>query len=121
MKRCGLWAKATIGIVIVTIVTLVAVFLIRDEGSAPVMITAEAVDNEIKLVHYGPDPLKAGEWQYSVSITRDSYSWTDLHDTLYSLESLSLGTYTVGTYYVSVRYKPDGIIVLRNARVTVTA
>lgn len=113
MRWRGFGTRAIVGIVAVAIVVPIIAYVVLTtprptptDGFGP-HILPQVVDNEIKLYHAGGPVISVGEGQYSISTATGIYSWTDF--TLNPGESLSLGIYTPGTYYVSFRYHNENV------------
>lgn len=75
-------------------------------------------DNTIRI-NVVSGSISAGDWEYSVSSAEGSYSWTTGTEELDS-PHVTLGTFTQGTYYVSLRHKPSGHIYFADQEVTIT-
>lgn len=104
----------------VLVIVAIAVYYVTTTGGYPAVAVAPVdYDSSIRInVETGSIP--AGDWQYSVSTTEGSYSWTD------GIEKLDAPYVTIatnqdtGTYYVSLRHKPSGHIYFADRTVTIT-
>lgn len=85
----------------------------------PVLVAHPGIyDNTIRInVEFGS--ILAGYWDYSVSSTERSYSWTTGTEELDS-PHITLGTFAQETYYVSLRHKPSGHIYFADQEATIT-
>lgn len=61
--------------------------------------------------------IPAGEWAYSVSATRGSYNWI-MGAEPWAPSSVDLGTYPLGTYYVSLKHVASGHVYFVDEPVT---
>jgi len=93
----------------VLIIVAVAIYYVTRAGGHPaVAMNAEASDNEI-IMRVVSGSMATGEWAYSVSGTRSSYSWVTGTEAL-DAPSVSLGTYAAGTWYVNVKHVASGYL-----------
>ena len=101
------------------VLVAIAVYYVTTATPYPIVAAAPAVsDNDIRIkVETGEIPT--GDWQYSVSTTEGSYSWTD------GTEALDAPYVTIAqdqepqTYYVSLKHKPSGHIYFADRKVTI--
>lgn len=86
---------------------------------APVLSAAPAAsDNTIRIcVQTGS--LSASGWKYSVSQIEGSYSWVTGTEEL-SSPYVTLGTFTQGIYYVSLKHAPTGHIYFTDVEVIIS-
>lgn len=129
MKRRGRVKEkgvSSILVVVIAIVIIVAtaagsVYVVTRGDGYPyptVVATAGGSDNEIRIDVF-KGSIAAGEWQYSVSSTSGSYSWTTGAESL-NAPSVSLGTYAVGTWYVSLRHKDSQYVYFADSQMTIS-
>ena len=71
--------------------------------SYPVLVAYPRVDENTLFINVTSGAIPAGDWQYSVSSTSGSYSWVTGTEEL-SSPYVTLGTFTQGIYYVSLRF-----------------
>jgi len=87
--------------------------------SYPALAAAPAAsDNTIRIcVQAGS--LSASGWKYSVSQTEGNYSWVTGTEEL-SSPYVTLGTFTQGIYYVSLKHAPTGHIYFTDVEVIIS-
>ena len=101
---------------VLIIAAMAAYYVIRPSFPA-IAVTEAKADNAI-IIEVITGSIAAGGWQYSVSSTSGNHSWTDGTETL-DPSRVSLGTYDVGTWYVSLKHKASGHIYLSDRMVTI--
>lgn len=92
---------------------------LRPAPGPPALTAHPTVDENTISINVVSGSIPAGNWQYSVSSTSGSYSWTDGTEAL-DAPYVSLGTYATGTWYVSLRHKVSGHIYFANRLVTIS-
>jgi hypothetical protein len=104
----------------VLVIVAVAVYYVMTAGGYPaVAATAVRADNDIRInVESGSIPT--GDWQYSVSSTSGSYSWTDGTETLDAPYVTIASDQAAGTYYVSLKHKPSGHIYFADTKIDIS-
>jgi hypothetical protein len=116
-------AVAAAIIVIVIAIAVGGTYLAKHRGIGyPQMAMSVSVgqsSNEIWVYVISLSSIPSGEWAYSVSATKGSYNWVSGATTLIA-PSVSLGTYAVGTWYVSVKHAPSGHVYLADVPVTIS-
>lgn len=85
----------------------------------PVLSASPAANNGAIRIEVQEGSFSEGEWEYSVSQTVGSHNWTIGTEEL-SSPHVVLGTYTQGTYYVSLRHIPTGHIYFADAEVIIS-
>jgi len=103
----------------VLVIVAVAVYYVTRAGGYPVVsATAAKSDNELRI-NVETGTIAAGDWQYSVSTTSGTYSWTDGTSELKS-PYFSLGQKPAENYYVSLKHKPSGHIYFADTKITIS-
>jgi hypothetical protein len=121
----GVGAAVAAAIIIVIIILAVgATYLAKHRGgvSYPQMamsVSGGQAGNEIWVYVISLSSIPSGDWAYSVSATKGSYNWVSGATTLIA-PSVSLGTYAVGTWYVSIKHVPSGHVYISQAPVTIS-
>ncbi len=103
----------------VLVVAAVAVYYVSKPPSFPPLSAVPAnVGNEIRI-NVGTGSISTGDWQYSVSTTEGSYSWTDGTVKLDAPYVAIENNKSADTYYVSLKHKPSGHIYFADRTVTI--
>lgn len=123
VKEKGVSSTIVFVIAIVIIIAAAAgsVYVVTRGGGYPyptLIATVGGSDNEI-LIYVLKGSIATGKWQYSVSSTPGSYSWTTGAEPL-NAPSVSLGTHAVGTWYVSLRHKDNQHIYFADSPITIS-
>lgn len=125
MDERGVGAAVVTVIIVVIIAAAVggAYVAKRGIGGYPQMSMSAAVgqsSDEIWIYVISLSSIPSGEWTYSVSAVKGSYTWIVGAETLIA-PSVSLGTYAAGTWYVSVKHIPSGHVYFANVPVTISS
>ncbi len=86
---------------------------------SPVLFAIPAASDSTIRIYVQTGSLSASEWEYSVSQTEGSYSWVTGTEEL-SSPHVTLGTFTQGVYYVSLRHIPTGHIFFTDVEVIIS-
>jgi len=85
----------------------------------PALAASPVVSNGTIRINVQIGSIPSGDWDYSVSPTEGSYSWTTGTEELDS-PYVTLETFAQGTYYVSLRHKSSGHIYFADTLVTIS-
>jgi hypothetical protein len=104
----------------VLVIVAVAIYYVTRAGGYPVVsMNAESVGDSIRLDVLSGS-IAAGQWQWSVSTTANTYTWVDGTVAL-AAPSVLLENGLSGNYYVNVKHKTTGHIYFSSDQVlTVT-
>jgi len=104
----------------VLVIVAIAVYYVTSTGGYPaVAVTAVKYGDNTIRINVETGSIPDGDWQYSVSATSGSYTWTDGTEEL-NAAYVSLGTYATGNHYVSLRHKPSGHIYFSDTKITIS-
>jgi hypothetical protein len=118
----GVGAAVVAAIIIIIIAIAVGGAYVATRGRVGYPQIAMSVgqsSNEIWVYVISLSSIPSGEWAYSVSATKGSYNWVSGATTL-EAPSVKLGTYDVGTWYVSIKHAPSGHVYISQAPVTIS-
>ncbi len=103
----------------VLVIVAVAVYYVTSTGGYPAVGAVPAdYDNTIRI-NVETGSIATGDWQYSVSQSSGSYSWTDGTEKLDAPYVTIQTGLSAGTYYVSLRHKPSGHIYFSDRTITI--
>ena len=107
-------------LVAVLVVAGAAIYYVQSRGPNFPLISAraEGKDNEI-VIAVETGSIAAGDWQYSVSTTQGVFNWEE-GTTELKPPNVSLGTYAVGTYYISLKHRPSGHLYFAEQQVIIS-
>lgn len=109
----------------VLVIVAIAVYYVTSTGGYPAVSATFKLDDSsdnIQMIVYS-GTMAAGEWQYSISTTEGSYSWTDgpaLDVGTVNLEN-TLADRGAGTYYCNFRHKASGHMYLTDDKMLTVA
>jgi hypothetical protein len=120
----GVGAAAVTAIIVIIIAVAVggAYVATRSRVNYPQMAVSVSVgqsSNQIWIYVLSLSSIPSGEWAYSVSAVKGSYTWIIGTEPL-DAPSVSLGTYAGGTWYVSLKHVSSGHVYLANVQVTIS-
>ena len=125
MEERGIGVAAATAITIFIIAAAVGgVYLAKRVGVGyPQMSVSASVgqsSNQIWIYVLSLSSIPSGDWAYSVSATKGTYSWITGAEPL-DAPSVSLGTYAAGTWYVSLKHIPSGHVYFADKQVTISS
>jgi parallel beta-helix repeat protein len=125
VRERGIGAAVVIVFIVVAVVVVASsVYVItRGDGRSyptyPTVITTVEISGREIRIYVLKGFIATGEWQYSVSSTPGSYSWTAGAEPL-NAPSVSLGKHAVGTWYVGLRHKDSQHVYFADSPITIS-
>ena len=119
MNQKGITPLIIVAIVAVVVVVAGVGIYAATRGGYPEIsaVPTESISHIITEVANGSIP--ANEWEYSISSTSGSYTWTTGTVEL-AAPYVDLGTKSIGTWYVSLRHKASGHIYFADVAVIIS-
>ena len=102
----------------VLVIVAIAVYYVTTTGGYPAVGAAPVDYDSTIRINVTTGSIPTGDWQYSVSATEGSYSWTDGTEKL-DAPYVTIATGQSGTKYVSLKHKPSGHIYFADRTVTI--
>jgi len=104
----------------VLVIVAIAVYYVTSTGGyPPVAATAVKYGDDTIRINVETGSIPAGDWEYSVSTTSGTYTWTEGTSELKAPNFVLGTTYPTENYYVSLKHKPSGHIYFADTKITI--
>jgi hypothetical protein len=94
------------------------VYFLSQPKPALVAPYVQIIENEIFIGIEG-GAVPAGKWEYSIATSENMFDWKKGNEPL-EPPGVSLGEYSAGRYYVSLRHRESEYMYIRNKRVEIS-